>query len=614
MHCHDLSNHINIPKGARKIVLAGNPNVGKSVFFNNLTGMYVDVSNFPGTTLDITHGILGKDAIIDTPGVYGVSSFNQEEIVARDVILGADIVINVVDAVHLERDLFLTQQIIDMGVPVIVALNMLDEAEKQGVKIDVDLLSDLLGVPVISTVAVEKKGLDELKQNLYKARVGITDLELKQKLIKQLERVGSQGEALLILEGDPHVAARHGLKPGGQREEIYLARRGRVNDLIKHVVRQTQHEASYATKLGRWMINPITGVPILAGVMYLMYQLVAVFIAQTVVGFTEETVMIEMYEPFIVNLVGKLFAEESILGILLIGEFGVLTMTVIYILGLLLPLVLGFYSFLSAMEDSGYLPRVAAMVDRVLGFIGLNGRAVIPFILGFGCVTMATITTRLLGSDKERKIATFLLALAIPCSAQIAVIVALLAGLGVKVAIAYVAIMFTVLVIIGTILNKILPGQSTHLMIDLPPLRLPRVENVLKKTTIKTWYFLREATPLFAIGALAIGILQVSGLLDIIQVGLAPLTEGWLKLPKEAATAFIMGFVRRDFGAAGLFDLTLTPVQTLVALVTISLFVPCIASGLIIIKEQGKKHAAMMWASVLVLAFFFGGLLAQILG
>jgi ferrous iron transport protein B len=616
LHCHDLSNHLNIPKGARKIVLAGNPNVGKSVFFNALTGMYVDVANFPGTTLDITHGMLEKDAvIIDTPGVYGVSSFNQEEIVARDVILGADIVVNVVDAVHLERDLFLTQQIIDMGIPVVVALNMMDDAEKQGIQIDIDLLSDLLGVPVIPTVAVEKKGLDELKVNLSKARVGLTDPELKQKLTKLLERVGSQGEALLIMEGDPHVAQRHGLKPENCREEIYLARRMKVNDIIKHVVGyQSKRGISFTAKLGRWMIQPLTGIPILAGVLYLMYLLVAVFIAQTVVGFTEEQLMGEMYQPFIVDLVGRFVAGESVIGTLIIGEFGILTMTVTYILGLLLPLVLGFYFFLSAMEDSGYLPRVAAMVDRVLGFIGLNGKAVIPFILGFGCVTMATITTRLLGSDRERKIATFLLALAIPCSAQLAVIIAMLAGLGPEIALAYIAVMFTVLVIIGTILHKILPGQSTYLLIDLPPLRLPRVENILKKTTTRTWHFVREASPLFAIGALILGVLQVFGLLELIQLGLAPMTEGWLKLPKEAATAFIMGFVRRDFGAAGLFDLTLTPIQTLIAIVTISLFVPCIASGLIIIKEQGKKRAALIWASVLILAFFFGGLLAQIVG
>ncbi|WP_028306787.1 ferrous iron transport protein B [Desulfitibacter alkalitolerans] len=613
MHCHDLSNHINIPKNAKKVVLVGNPNVGKSVVFNALTGLYVDVSNFPGTTLDISYGIVGPYAIIDTPGVYGVSSFNQEEIVARDVILGADIVINVIDAVHLERDLFLTQQIIDMGIPVIVALNMLDEVKKQGIEIDVDLLSDLLGVPVIPTVAVKKEGLDEIKQSIEKARVGHIEPELQRKLTKLLEKVGTQGEALLVLEGDPHVAGRHGIEPEPYREEIYMQRRLRVNDIIQHVSKDVIKGASFATKLGRWMINPLTGIPILLGVMYLMYELVAVFIAQTVVEFTEGMVMGEIYQPFIINLVGRLISEESFIGALLIGEFGILTMTVIYILGLLLPLVLGFYFFLSAMEDSGYLPRVAAMVDRALAFIGLNGRAIIPFILGFGCVTMATITTRLLGSDRERKIAIFLLALAIPCSAQIGVIAVLIGSLGLNYVIGYIAIMFSILVIVGTILNKLFPGESTHLLIDIPPLRIPRVDNVLKKTITKSWHFLKEATPLFAIGALILGILDLTGLLEMIQVALAPLTEGWLKLPREAATAFIMGFVRRDFGAAGLFDLTITPMQTLIASVTISLFVPCIASGMIIIKELNKKLAAIIWISVIILAFLFGGILAQVL-
>lgn len=613
MHCHDLSNHLKIPKDIKKVVLVGNPNVGKSVIFNALTGMYVDVSNFPGTTLDISYGLMGQYAIIDTPGVYGVSSFNQEEIVARDVILGADIVINVIDAVHLERDLFLTQQIIDMGIPMVVALNMLDEAKKQGIEIDVDLLGDLLGVPVIPTVAVEKEGLEKIKESIEKARVGHIDPELKRKLTKLFEKVGTQGEALLVLEGDPHVAKRHGIKPESFREEIYMQRRMRVNDIVKHVSKDTNIGASFATKLGRWMIKPLTGIPILLGVMYLMYEVVAVFIAQTVVEFTEDTVMGEIYQPFIINLVSRFIPMESFLGSLLIGEFGILTMTVSYILGLLLPLVIGFYFFLSSMEDSGYLPRVAAMVDRALVFIGLNGRAVIPFILGFGCVTMATITTRLLGSDRERKIAIFLLALAIPCSAQIAVIVVLLGSLGLNYALAYVAIMFSILVLVGIFLNKLLPGESSYLLIDLPPLRVPRVDNVLKKTITKSWHFLKEATPLFAIGAIILGILDITGLLEMIQFALAPLTEGWLKLPREAATAFIMGFVRRDFGAAGLFELTLTPMQTLIATVTISLFVPCIASGMIIIKEQGKKHAAIIWISILILAFLFGGILAQLL-
>lgn len=612
MHCHDLSYHLNIPKDAKKIVLAGNPNVGKSVVFNALTGMYVDVSNFPGTTLEIAYGRYGKDVILDTPGVYGISSFNDEEKVARDVILGADVVINVVDAVHLERDLFLTQQIIDTGIPVVVALNMVDEAESQGIRIDVDLLSDLLGVPVIPTVATRKEGLEELQKALKHARPGLVDHELKNKLKKLLDRVGSQGDALLVLEGDEHVAARHGIEPGNMREEIYLKRRQRVNDIVGHVVSETGDKLSFKARLGRWMIFPWTGIPILVLILWVMYEVIGVFIAQTVVGITEETVMQGMYEPFIRDLLVPVLGQDSVISQLLIGEFGLLTMTVTYILGLLLPLVVGFYFALSAMEDSGYLPRLAALVDRVLTSIGLNGRAVIPMILGFGCVTMATITTRLLGTDRERRIAIFLLALAIPCSAQLAVIVSMLSGLGAGYVALYVAVIFTILVIVGTILNKVLPGQSSELMIDLPPLRFPRLENVIKKTVTKSTMFLKEATPLFALGALIIGVLQVTELLELIQEFFAPITVGWLQLPKEAATAFIMGFVRRDFGAAGLYSLDLSPLQTVVALVTITLFVPCIASAMVIFKERGKTETIAIWTSILVMAFLIGGILSQV--
>jgi ferrous iron transport protein B len=612
MHCHDLGIKIDIPPGARKIVLAGNPNVGKSVFFNALTGLYVDVSNYPGTTLEISHGKYGQDVVIDTPGVYGISSFNDEEKIARDIILSADVVINIVDAVHMERDLFLTQQIIDTGVPVLVALNMQDEAERQGRKIDVDLLGDLLGVPVVSTVAIEKKGLEELKAKIDCARPGHIDPELHKKLHFLHDRVGSQGEALLILEGDPIVAERHGIAPGDEREEIYLRRRARVNDIVGHVVKETNKGASFGTVLGRLMIQPLTGIPILAVFLYAMYEFIGVFIAGDVVGLTEETIMQGMYEPFIRGLVEPYISEKTALGTILIGEFGVLTMTVTYILGLLLPLVVGFYLALSAFEDSGYLPRIATLADRALSGIGLNGRAVIPLILGFGCVTLATIVTRLLGSVRERRIAVFLLGLAIPCSAQLAVI----AGLLTKVSGLYIAlyslVIFTVLALAGTLLNRIMPGESTHLLIDLPPLRWPRVDNVLKKTATKSYHFLVEATPLFAGGALFIGILQVTGLLQGIQNLLKPFTVGWLGLPKEAANAFIMGFVRRDFGAAGLSSQELTNIQVVVGLITITLFVPCIASTLIIFKERGRREAFIMWPVIFGLAFIIGGTINQL--
>ncbi|KJS22679.1 MAG: iron transporter [Clostridiaceae bacterium BRH_c20a] len=614
-HCHESNIKIDLPEHGRKIVLAGNPNVGKSVFFNAFTGMYVDVSNYPGTTLDISFGRYGEDIIIDTPGVYGISSFNDEERIARDVILSADIVVNVVDAVHLERDLFLTQQIIDTGVPVILALNMMDDAGRQGIKVDADLLEHLLGVPVIETIAVKGIGLEKVKNSVNKAKIGIVShQDLQNMLIKMKARVASQGEALLVLEEDPIIAERHGLKPAKHREDIYLMRRERVNDVVGHVISEVKEGIDIKTKLGRWMIKPITGVPILFVMLYLMYQAIGVFVAQTVVGVTEETIMIGMYEPFMRGLVSRFVELESALGLILVGEFGVLTMTVTYVLGLLMPLVVGFYFFLSGFEDSGYLPRLAALTDRLLSMVGLNGRAIIPLILGFGCVTLATVVTRLLGSVRERRIAIFLLALAIPCSAQMGVIVGMLAGLGGVYLTLYVVVMVSIMAIVGTLLNRFLPGKSSDLLIDLPPLRLPRMENVLKKTGIKSYGFLKEATPLFAIGAFIISVMELTGLLKALQNFLTPLTVGWLNLPKEASTAFVMGIVRRDFGAAGLSDLALDPLSTIIALITITLFVPCIAAILVLFKERNKKEAAIMWFGSLGIAFLVGGIVNKLTG
>ncbi|WP_238492602.1 ferrous iron transport protein B [Desulfotruncus alcoholivorax] len=604
---------MNIPEGAKKIVLAGNPNAGKSVFFNYFTGLYVDVSNYPGTTLEISYGEFEKNVLIDTPGVYGISSFNDEERIARDIILSADIVINVVNAVNLERDLFLTQQIIDSGKPVIMALNMIDEAEKNGIIIDIDLLSKELGIPVIPTVAIKKTGLDKVKGGIDLARIGNICNEIRLKLDPLTKRLGSQGEALLVLEGDPAVSARNGMEPGSSREEIYLARRERVNQVIEEVIQKSSSKSGFSNKLGSLMIMPLTGIPILVAALWIMYKIIGVYIAGNIVGFTEGTVMAGIYEPAVRHVVGQIIPNTSILGKILTGEFGILTMTVTYVLGLLLPLVAGFYFFLAIFEDSGYLPRIATLVDRVLTGIGLNGRAVIPLILGFGCVTMASITTRLLSSERERRIAIFLLGLVIPCSAQLGVITGLLAGIGPQYAALYAIIILAVLITVGTVLNNVLPGRSADLLIDLPALRPPRIGNIMKKTTGKTFMFVKEATPLFALGALLISVFQVTGILVYLQNLLAPVTVGWLRLPPEIATVFIMGIVRRDFGAAGLNYMTLTPGDTLVALVTLTLFVPCIASVLVLFKERGRKEAIIMWIATWVIAFFVGGLVAQVL-
>jgi len=557
---------IDIPEGAKTIVLAGNPNVGKSVFFNALTGIYVDVSNFSGTTVDISHGKYKGDVVIDTPGVYGVSSFNDEETVAKDVILTGDIILNIVDALHIERDLFLTKQIIDSGKKVIVALNMMDDVERNCIKIDVDRLSDLLGVPVIPTVATKQKGLNEVKEKIYSAKVGNINSDIESIIKEYRVIVDIESEALMIGEDDEATLKKYNVHAPNKRDEIYTARRKEVDEIVKEIILTDAVNKGIREKIGYYMLKPLTGIPILLAILFVMYKVIGVFVAGDVVDFLLDGFFVPIYEPFVRNITGSVTGgQEGFIFDLFAGEYGILTLTASYIFGLLLPLVVSFYFFMSLMEDSGYLPRLAALTDRLLSFFGLNGRAIIPMILGFGCVSMATIGTIVI-----------------------------------------------VFVLAGTALNKILPGKSSDLFIDLSPVRLPKFSNVLVKTWSKTKMFIKEAMPLFALGAVIITVLDATQMLTWIQNAVAPITESFLGLPKEAATSFVMGIIRRDFGAAGLTDLILTPMQTIVALITITLFVPCIAAIMLIFKERSKAEAISIWIGSFIVAFLVGGAVAQI--
>ena len=647
----------------QKVVLVGNPNVGKSCIFNYMSGMYVDVSNFPGTTVSITKSnYKGKD-IFDTPGIYGVGSFNDEEKVARDIILSADVILNVVNTLNLDRDLFLTLQLIDMGKKVSVLLNFSDELKKRKIKIDTQKLSELLGVEVYETAAVDKVGFDKIGEAIEKARTGKQELDLHFMLQQVTAKSIPQCDSLLILEGDESIAKKHKIINGtaNEREKIYIGRRNRVNEIIDIVEHEDSKKGEIFNLFGRYSLNPKTGIPILLVMLVLVYFFIGDLVSQRIVNFTENKIGKEFFEYNAKSFVGnftpvdidvvvndnngklvnqKLFSFPS--GIngstklknefelfskqtgaqsdfhfsnpiakLFFGEFGVVTMTVTYLLFLLLPLVIGFYFVMAMLEDSGYLPRLATMLDRSFNKIGLNGRAVIPIMLGFGCITMANITTRLLGSEREKSIVTAILQFVIPCSAQLAVIAALLSGAGFGPMILYVSVIFTVLIALSTILNKMLPGESSPLLIDLPMIGFPRMRNVLKKTFFRSFGFMKEASFWFFIGALAVGLMDISGILKVWQNLLAPFTTTWLKLPKEAANAFVMGMVRRDFGAAGLFHMSLTIMQKTVAIITITLFVPCIAAFVVMLKERGWKEGMIIWFGTWITAFLIGGIVAQ---
>ena len=647
----------------RKIVLAGNPNVGKSVIFNALTGAQADVSNYPGTTIDIASGKMGEYFLADTPGIYGVSSFNDEERAARRMLLEADIVVNVVSALSLDRDLFLTQQLLDMQKPMILVLNQFDEAVLRGVRIDVNELVNLLGIPVLTCVAVRGQGIDEIKSNVKEACVGQSSSLVTQLVAPLIEKGISPADSLLIIEGDEPTAQARKLTAGKWRSEIYRERRRRVNEIVAAVVSVEKAKESPSIKLGRILLHPLYGSVAAALVCYfIFYQFLGVFIAGNVVDISEKKGMRVYYEPAIRRLCAQIFPsvvtvgnttfafpngtfsspeQASILdgqlaqqpdnttwnfwpragllelaGNILVGDYGVLTLTVTYLIGLLMPLVLGFYFGLSLLEDSGYLPRLAVIVDRLMTKIGLNGRAIIPLILGLGCVTMATITTRLLTTRREKIIATALLGVAIPCSAQLGVVSGTLAKSGGLVAWSvYGIVVFGILAITGLALNMLMPGQSGALVIDLPPMRMPRMSNVFKKTWKKSWNFFRESVPMFALAGLVVTLAQVAGLLDWFINLLQPIVVNWLKLPNDPriATTFILGIVRRDFAAFGLTDVSLTAAQAVVAMIVITLFVPCIATVGVMIKERGVKIALSIWLGSWLCAFVIGGLLAQVL-
>jgi ferrous iron transport protein B len=598
----------------KKIVLAGNPNVGKSIFFNYLTGIYVSVSNYPGTTLDISSGKMGDAAVFDTPGVYGVGSINDEERVARDFIMSADIIINVVDASHLERDLFLTQQLIDLDKNIIVALNMMDEVEKNNISIDLIELEKELGVPVIPTTAAKNRGLEQIKKSIGKAVKGNDIFTFNSELETKFNKIKSESEnnadALMLLEEDENIRCKYpDIKEiPDLREEIYTARRQRVDQITAKVLSYDENSSQFARKIGSYMLKPVTAIPMLLVLLYIIYQFIGVFVAQTIVDFTEGYLFVGLYEPLIRGIIANTIGLENFFGEILAGDYGILTMAVTYIFGLLLPLVAGFYFLLSILEDSGYLPRIAVLMDRLLQKIGLNGRAIIPMLLGFGCVTMATITTRLLGTKRERIIAIFLLGLAIPCSAQLGVIAGLIAQLDVFYILVYVLTIFAVYVLAGTFLNKVLPGESSDLLIDLPPIRLPDFKNVFNKTYQQTAAFVKEAGPIFVLGAALITVMQKTGLLALITRAAEPVTVNWLGLPAETATAFVMGIIRRDFGAAGLTAITLTPAEITISLITLTLFVPCIAAMMIMVKERNFKEAVYIWFGSWITAFITGGI------
>jgi ferrous iron transport protein B len=658
--------------GSGTLVLVGNPNVGKSVLFGLLTGHYVTVSNYPGTTVEVTRGTatLGGRAwqVMDTPGTNNLMPMSEDERATRDILLAERgcTCLQVCDAKNLRRGLLLTAQLAEAGVRQVLALNMADEAAGRGFTIDEGRLAHALGVPVLATVAVDRVGVTGVIDSLGEARASTflpTYDEAIEAAIAELEPslpddgagLGRRALALMALVGDTSLSSflAERLEPearaavdaigrrlaGRYREPLFsvIARQrlAAVDRLHDRVVsrRAGTTRSVIGRKLALWSTHRVWGVPILAIVLGVCYLFVGVLGAKLAVDFLESSLFYDHVIPwvdaavrwlvpagatqeFLVGPAGVPFREHH--GFL-IGKYGIVSMGLSYGVAIILPIVTTFFFAFATLEDSGYLPRLAVMVNRPFTKMGLNGKAVLPMVLGLGCDTMATMTTRILETKKERILATLLLALAVPCSAQLAVILAMLAGVQLKAAVWFGVTILLVLFLVGWLAAKVLPGRGSDFVLELPPLRMPRPHNLLVKTVARVGWYLREALPLFILGTLILYTLDRVGGISVLERASAPVVENALGLPREAASAFILGFLRRDYAAAGLFahyqpfmragSMTrIMEIQVVTALVTITLFLPCIANLFMIIKERGAKTAAAIMAFIVPFSVGVGAL------
>lgn len=632
----------------KKLLLVGNPNVGKSVIFGRLTGKYATVSNYPGTTVEVSQGnanIRGEQYLVmDTPGVNSLLPMSEDEQVTRDILLKEDFdsILQVADTKNLRRSLVISLQLAEMGAPFVMVLNMADEAETLGISTDMAALAAHTGVETISTVATRNKGLNKLKDAVAYPKPSTLDIRYDEKVESAVERmlpllpeakISKRSLALMLLGGDTSLKAWLHMNTDDQAIDdlesivqetqgafseplgyiINKERLGRVDEVVNACQRKVRAaERGFRQWLGAITMHPFWGMPALILVLYLVYEFVGVLGAGTLVDFMQSVVFGRYINPygikFFENYMPIPFLQE-----LFVGKYGIMTMAITYAIAIVLPITGTFFIAFGALEDSGYLPRLAIMVNRLFKLIGLNGKAVLPMVLGLGCCTMAVLTTRILQTKKERMIVTFLLGLAIPCSAQLGVIMGMLGGVSPSALIIWLSILALVLLLAGYLSSKIIEGEASDFILELPPIRIPKFKNIIIKTLGRIEWYLKEAVPLFIFGTLLLFTADKLMLLGLIEKAASPLVVGLLGLPEKATEAFLIGFLRRDYGAAGFFAMQkqglLTPVQVLVSVVTLTLFLPCIAQFFITIKERGLKSALVMTAVIFPFAILVGSTL-----
>ncbi len=632
---------------SEKLILVGQPNIGKSVIFSILTGRYVVVSNYPGTTVEVLSGkAMELDRyVIDTPGIGGIVPRSEDEVVTLRTILSDErkSILQVGDAKNLRRTLMLTLALAETGFPLVLDLNMADEAEKSGYVIDTKSLTENLGIPVVLTVATEKKGKEALlgairrpSRPSIRVTYGPRIEDAVGLIADALPRTFASRRflALILLSGDPglvddllkdrdegvkrkikDIVSKAQAQFGEPLSQVIMEKRAaQVERIIKKSLTKREERALAARSLRMLeycSTHPVWGFLVLALVLLGLYGFVGVLAAGYIVDFFEDAVFKGLILPPVIQLLSHI--PEPHVRSFFIGEYGQITMGLTYALAIVFPIVAAFFVAFSFLEDTGYLPRLAVMLNKTFTLMGLNGRAVIPIVLGLGCGTMATLVTRILETRRERIIATLLLALGIPCSAQLGVILGMFSKIGGGAIFFFLCFIAFQMLVVGYLAAKILPGGTPFFITELPPYRMPRLENVLSKTYFRTKWFIREAIPYFLLGTAVLFFADVTGLLDRLMDIFSPVVVGLFDLPKKSSQAFILGFLRRDYGAAGLFDLfdqgLMDGLQAFVSMSVMTLFIPCIANVFIIFKERGYRVALLLVSFVFAYAIMAGAVL-----
>jgi ferrous iron transport protein B len=642
--------------------LAGNPNVGKSSIFNRLTGMGVITANYPGKTVELNMATSKfKDmriGIIDLPGSYALGAVSEDQWVARRAVLDCkpDVAILVLDATNLARNLYMLIQFLDLGIPIVAALNLVDEAEKRNIIINSGELSRLLGVPVVQTIATTGSGLDDMIQKAVDTARKKEDIKYPphygddiESNIKKLEkildpydfRINKRALSILLLEEDPEFIELVGKHENGssivaeakrisreieelhgEKTPIRIARER--HGLAGSIASQVQGDIKPLTsdKIWTYTTSPITGIPILVGSLALIFSFM--FYGGNWLSTILSNNWVLYASPLIDGAIFSVFGSGHIGKTLIWGfDAGILAALAVGI-----PYVFTFYFMLAFLEDSGYLNSVAFLTDRLMHKFGLHGRAIIPLVAGAGCNVPAIIGTRVLTTMRERTIASTLITL-IPCSARTAVILgAVSLFVGWKPAVAIFLIVLALVFFVGMGLNRIMKGESTGLVMEMFPFRAPIISNILKKTWYRFQDFVFVAFPIVLVGSMVLGALYETEYLWKLASPLSPIVEGWLGLPAVAGLTLIFAILRKELalqllvtlavvmfgGGANNLLLFMTPTQLFVYALVNTIYIPCVATIAVLGRELGWKRAMGIMAFTIVLAILIGGIAFRLIG